>query len=197
MYVGVRYVWCRQCLWFLFVGLFMFISKLNVLIFCLCRVFCFFTFSYQLSFWTLTVVVDLSFKLPGLQRNSFPSTLLQVIIYFFSFFFWNESILCVIRLFVFFLSCWVWNAFFSGGISYCFWLLCYFFPLHNRRKCNNELGLPHQDGGNIFLLKTIVGDREKYFSYTFFYPYNTKLWMRSKTFYLPLHSTLSGQAQAV
>lgn len=41
--------------------------------------------------------------------------------------FWNENILLVIRLFVIFLSCWVWDAFISGSISYCFWLLCCFF----------------------------------------------------------------------
>lgn len=65
----------------------------------------FFMFSYQLSFFTLTVVVELSFKLPGLQRNSFPSILLHFIIYFLSFCFWNENNLLVFRLFVISLSC--------------------------------------------------------------------------------------------
>lgn len=49
-----------------------------------CSVFSCFLISCH--FYTLTVVVELSFKLPGLQRNSFPSTLLRLIIYFLSFF---------------------------------------------------------------------------------------------------------------
>lgn len=35
-----------------------------------------------------------------------------------------------------------------------------FFSYITDRKSNNELGLPHQDGGNIFSHKTIEGDRE-------------------------------------
>lgn len=84
----------------------------------------------------------------------------------------------------------------------CAFFFCFFFTLHNRQKCNNELGLSHQDGRDIFSHKTIVGDRGnptgiEIFSYMSFYPYNSKLWMRSKTFYRSLHSTLSGRAQAV
>lgn len=161
-------------------------------------------FSHELSFWTLTVVVVLSFESPGLQRNSFPSTLLQFIIYFLRLLFWNENMLLVSMgfIWVIFLIFCLWNAVFYDGVSFCFWLLCCFLPYIKEKKCNNELGLSHQDGENIFSHKTIVGDRGhptwiEIFSYTSFYPYNTKLWMRSETFYRSLHSTLSGRAQAV
>lgn len=114
---------------------------------------CFFMFSHELSFWTLTVVVVISFESPGLQRNSFPSTLLQFIIYFSSLCFWNENMLLVSMgfIWVILLSCCVCGMpFFLMVFHFVFDYCAIFFTLHNRqKKCNNELGLSHQDGGNV------------------------------------------------
>lgn len=58
----------------------------------------------------------------------------------------------------------------------CFIFCCFFFLIvfdyrafffslfHNMQKCNNEPGLLHQLGGNMFSLQTIVGYRGIYFS---------------------------------
>lgn len=52
---------------------------------------------------------------------------------------------------------------FSGCISYWFWLLCYFFPYITEKKCNNELGLLHQDGGNMSMSNLLLGIEKNIF----------------------------------
>lgn len=148
--MGARYVWCRRSLWFPFSFL-LFIEKFNVVIFCLCWVFSFSCFPYELSFWTLTVVAVLSFESPRRHRNSFPGTLFSVSWFICSASVWErEHAACFhgfhLKFFPELLS--VWIALFLMVFHFVFDYYAT-VTLHNRWERNNEVGLSHQDGGSI------------------------------------------------
>lgn len=138
--MGVRYVWCRWCLWLFFLLVCFFEVKCFYFLF-LMSIQLFHVFSWVIIlnlkcrsgsyFWVTWVTEKLISQYPPSVHNLF----LPFLFWYKNMWLVSMDFICV-RL----LSCYVWNAFFLIVFYYDFDYYAV-FTLHNRQRCNNELGL--------------------------------------------------------